>query len=92
MNVKIWDNYNKQWLEPMMICFRRDGVVSKVSACVVGADPISDGWFDIQGEDLRQIAITGEVSFNAYLLPPPDITDKEYRKLMKALYPKNKKR
>lgn len=69
MNIKIWDNHNKQWLEPMAIFFGKNNSISKVSACTIGANPISDGWYDLQGDDLNKIAIVGDISFNPELMP-----------------------
>lgn len=68
MNIKIWDNHNKQWLEPMAIFFGRDNTIWKVDAIVPGADPLTDGWYDLQGEDLKKISITGDISHNPELM------------------------
>lgn len=67
-DMKIWDNHNKQWLEPMAIFFGIDNVIWKISACKPGENPIEDGWYDIQGDDLKKIAIVGEISLNSELL------------------------
>jgi hypothetical protein len=68
MGIKIWDNHNKQWLEPMAIFFGRDNTIWKVNAIAPGSDPISDGWYDLQGEDLKKISITGDISHNPELM------------------------
>lgn len=69
MDIKIWDDHNKQWLEPMAIYFGKDNTIWKVTACKPGEDPLSDGWYDFVGDDLSMIAITGEFKFNENLLP-----------------------
>ena len=69
MNIKIWDNHNQQWLEPMAIFFGKDNTVWKVTACKIGEDPLSDGWYDLQGDDLKKIAIVGDFNWNVDLLP-----------------------
>lgn len=58
--IKIWDNKNEQWLEPMVIFFGKDDSIWRVQACKPGDDPLSDGWYDIQGEALKNITITNE--------------------------------
>lgn len=70
MNIKIWDNHNKQWLEPISIFFGKDNTIWRVTACKPGENALSDGWYDLQGEDLNKIAITGELNYNTELLPP----------------------
>lgn len=67
--LKIWDNHNKQWLEPMAIFFGKDGKPWKINACIPGEDPLTDGWYDLHGEDLKKVAITGGISFNKNLIP-----------------------
>ena len=67
--IKIWDNHNKQWLEPMVINFGKEGLIWRVTACKPGEDPLSDGWYDLEGEDLKKIAITGDINMNIELLP-----------------------
>ncbi len=69
MDIKIWDNHNKQWLEPMTICFGKDNVIWKITACVPGQDPLTDGWYDLKGDDLNKIAIVGNINYNTNLLP-----------------------
>ena len=69
MNIKIWDNQNKQWLQPLAIFFGEDNTIWKVSAIKPNEDPLSDGWYNIQGEDLSKIAITGSINHNTNLLP-----------------------
>ena len=69
MNIKIWDSVNNQWLEPMAIFFGKENTVWKVTACKIGEDPLSDGWYDLHGDDLKKIAITGSFSWNTHLLP-----------------------
>jgi hypothetical protein len=40
----------------------------KIDAVKVGEDPLSDGWYDIQGEDLKKVAIIGDFEYNVELL------------------------
>ena len=68
MNIKIWDSVNKQWLEPMAIFFGKDNTVWKVDAVIPGDDPISDGWYSLQGNDLNKIAIIGDIEYNKHLI------------------------
>ena len=44
MNIKIWDNHNKQWLEPMAIFFGKENTIWKVTACKIGENPLNEGW------------------------------------------------
>lgn len=69
MNIKIWDNHNQQWLEPMSIFFDKNNAICRVNACKIGEDPLSDGWYDLQGDDLKKIAIVGDFNWNINLLP-----------------------
>lgn len=69
MSIQIWDNHNRQWLEPIAIFFGKENTVWKVQACLPGANPLTDGWYDIEGDALSRIAITGEISHNTGLLP-----------------------
>lgn len=69
MPIKIWDNHNKQWLEPMVIVFGLDNTIAKVNACKPGENPLSDGWYNLQGEDLKKIAIIGDINHNTELIP-----------------------
>jgi len=68
MKIEIWDDHNKQWLEPITIFFGKDNTIWRVTACKVGEDPLSDGWYDLQGEDLKKIAIVGDLNWNLNLL------------------------
>lgn len=70
MNIKIWDNHNQQWLEPMAIFFGKDNAICRVNACKEGDDPLSKGWYDLQGDDLKKIAIIGDINCNKELIPP----------------------
>lgn len=70
MSVKIWDSHNRQWLEPMAIFFDKENTIRRLTACKTGSDPISDGWYDLQGEDLKKVAIVGDFNWNTNLLPP----------------------
>ena len=72
IDIKIYDNKNKQWLEPMSIIFGNEGDICEVRACIPGADPISDGWYTIKGKDLKHIAIKGDIYYNGKLLPKTD--------------------
>lgn len=69
MNIKIWDNHNQQWLDPMAIFFGKENTIWKVTACKIGEEPLSDGWYDLQGDDLKKIAIVGDFNWNTDLLP-----------------------
>ena len=69
MNIKIWDNHNKQWLEPMAIYFGKDNTIWKVDAYKPNEEPLKDGWYDLKGDDLKQIAIVGDFNYNTELLP-----------------------
>jgi hypothetical protein len=70
MNIKIWDNKNKQWLEPMSIIFGNDECkISEVNACIPGDDPIFNGWYKFKGKDLKHIAIVGDMNYNSNLIP-----------------------
>ncbi len=67
--IKIWDSHHKQWLEPMSIFFGEDGLIWKVCAKKPGDNPLSDGWYDFQSDDLDKIAIIGEIKMNEHLIP-----------------------
>ena len=69
MEIRIWDNHNKQWLEPMAIYFGKDNAIWKVDACKLNEEPLKDGWYDLKGDDLKQIAIVGDFNYNTELLP-----------------------
>ena len=66
--IKIWDSSNKQWLEPMAIYFGNDNSIWKVAAKISGEDAISDGWYDFEGDDLKQVTIMGSVMHNIELI------------------------
>jgi hypothetical protein len=68
MDIKIWDSRNRQWLEPMAIYFGKENTIWKIDAVKVGEDPLSDGWYDIQGEDLKKIAVIGDINHNVHLV------------------------
>ena len=68
MDIKIWDSRNSQWLEPMSIYFGKKNTIWKINAVKVGEDPLSNGWYDIQGEDLKKVAIIGDFEYNVELL------------------------
>lgn len=67
--VKIWDNQNKQWLDPIDIRFDRNNLIASVSAIKPGDDPLKDGWYKIEGDDLNKIAIQGMINMNLHNLP-----------------------
>lgn len=67
--INIWDNHNKQWLEPMAIFFGDDGKPWKINAKKIGEDPLSDGWYDLHGDDLNKIGIVGDITMNVELIP-----------------------
>jgi len=69
--IKIWDNHNKQWLEPMSIFFGKDNSIRRVTACKPNEDPLSDERYDLQGKDLDEIAIIGDLNMNEELAPEP---------------------
>lgn len=75
--IQIWDNHNKQWLEPMTIFFARDNSISRIDACKPGDVPLDNGWYKLEGKDLEKIAITGQINYNSNLLPK-DLTTDEY--------------
>jgi hypothetical protein len=68
MDIKIWDSRNRQWLEPMSIYFGKENTIWKIDAVKAGEDPLSDGWYDIQGEDLKKIAVIGDIKHNVHLV------------------------
>lgn len=39
----------------MAIFFGKENTIWKVTACTIDAEPLSDGWYDLQGDDLKQI-------------------------------------
>lgn len=55
MDFKIWDKWNKQWLEPMALFFGKENQIWKINACVPNTEPLKDGWYDLNEEDLKQI-------------------------------------
>ena len=65
----IWFNYQKEWLEVMSIIFDSKGEISKISACKPGAHPISDGWWNLEGKDLKHVGIDANIVFNKELIP-----------------------
>jgi hypothetical protein len=66
--IKIYDNYRKQWLEPMAILFGKDNLIWRVEACEINADPIADGWYIFSDDELKNIAIIGDISLNTELI------------------------
>lgn len=74
--IKIWDNHNKQWLEPMAIFFGKDNSICRIEALKPGDVPLDNGWYKLEGKDLKKIAITGQLNYNSELLPK-DLTPKE---------------
>lgn len=68
MNIRIWDNVNKQWLEPMAIYFKDNNTIERVTAIKPDDDPLTDGWYDIKNDDLKHIAIIGDINFNVNLI------------------------
>ena len=69
MNIKIWDNHNKQWLEPISIFFGKNNMIWKIDANKIGEDPLTDGWYSLKGDDLKHIGIVGEINHNIDLIP-----------------------
>jgi hypothetical protein len=67
--MRIWDKYNKQWLEPSAIFFDNQGKIARVTAVKPGDDPLSDGWYDLQGKDLDQISIDSTIKHNVQDYP-----------------------
>lgn len=55
LEFKIWDKYNKQWLEPMALFFGKENSIWKVSAKKPNEDALSDGWYDLVEKDLKKI-------------------------------------
>lgn len=67
--MKVWDNSNKQWLEPIAIFFGKENIVWRVEACIPGEDPLTDGWYTFVGDDLTKISISGSITHNPELMP-----------------------
>ncbi len=68
--IKVWDNHNKQWLNPTAIMFDNDGQVCRVSAMEQNhTDPIRDGWWTFEEKDMDKIAVVGGIDHNLKLLP-----------------------
>lgn len=69
--IRIWDNQNKQWLVPMAIFFAGEEAetIWKVVAKKPNEDPLKDGYYNLEGEDLKKISIIGEIKHNIDLLP-----------------------
>jgi hypothetical protein len=67
--VRIWNSVEGEWLEPMSLLFDSDNNLYLVTAIRVGDDPIGDGWYTIEGDDLEKIAIIGDINHNVGLLP-----------------------
>lgn len=65
MPVKIWDNNNSRWLDPLGIYFDSNGEVSKIVACEPGSRNV---WIEVEGRDLLNYAIFGMCEYNAHLL------------------------
>lgn len=59
----------------MVIYFGKDNVIWKIDACKIGDDPLSDGWYNLQGEDLKKIAVVGDLNINTHLLPESNTTE-----------------
>lgn len=68
MSLRIWDNVGKKWLEPMAIYFGKDGRIDRITACDVGADPLTQGWYVKEGAALNKIAIVGSIDYNKHLI------------------------
>lgn len=67
--LQLWDNHNKQWLDIMSIQFDGEGKPTRIGAIVPGDDPLSDGWYNLEGDDLDKVAIKGSINFNTELIP-----------------------
>lgn len=58
-----------EWLEVMVIYFQ-EGKIYRIDACHQGAnDILSQGWYKIEGDDLKRVAVRGAVQHNAHLFP-----------------------
>jgi hypothetical protein len=68
MSIKIYDSKNKVWLEPMSILFGKDNTIWKITACGIGEDPLTDGYYTYFEKDLIHVAITGDINFNTNLI------------------------
>lgn len=55
----------------MSIFFDSEGNPWKITAHKKREEPLKHGWYEIEGDDLDKIAITGDVSYNIHLLPEP---------------------
>lgn len=69
MDIKIWDNDEKQWLKPIEIRFDINGDISHVYGYLEGEDPCKDGYFEFFGSYLSNVAIYGNIVLNPELLP-----------------------
>ena len=67
MNLTIWDSHNKQVLQPLAIFFR-NGKIDKINAVGCGDDALSDGWYKLEGEDLKKISVMGDINHNIYIM------------------------
>lgn len=70
--MKIWDNKNKRWLIVMSIFFDDDKIY-KITAHEEGVkDVLKDGWYNIEGEDLKHIVIDTNIKHNTHINTSPE--------------------
>lgn len=69
INIRIWNNKNKKWYEPISIMFDKECKIWKITAIIEGEDSLSSKWYDFHEPDLSNIAIVGNINFNINLIP-----------------------
>jgi hypothetical protein len=67
--IKVYNSKTGKWLEPMILFFGKDGVIWRVDAVEPNEDPMYDGWYKIEGDDLQYVSIVGDVQHGIELLP-----------------------
>ena len=66
--MKIWDNKNKQQLCVSAIYFSNNEVF-KINAHKENETSLGDPFYNIEGDDLKYVAIDAEIKFNIKLIP-----------------------
>lgn len=67
--MKLWDNHNKQWLVITAIYFDQEGNIERIIANVQGQCELGDPFYNIEGDDLKKIAINQNIVHNKNILP-----------------------